>query len=197
LSDNLILGEKIDIDNYFNINLDSFVELEIETLSLSSFFQRRYSEFIESFGHDLLKEKLDNIKEEYGREIIKLLILESDREEQIDELVKKNKSFVNLKYINKNLSENLKKLNYKKIYYGRGNLSTEIERNEIIELEESIKQLKFVAHSGAGLENIDINAAENLGIEVLSSPEGNRDAVGEHALGLLLCLLKNICSSYI
>jgi len=140
LSDNLILDEKIDINSYFDINLDSFVELEIETLSLSSFFQRRYFEFIKASGHDLLKEKLDNIKEEYGRETIRLLILENERMEQLEELIKKSKIFINLKHINKVLSENLKKLNYKKIYYGRGSLSNELERNEIINLEESIKR---------------------------------------------------------
>jgi D-3-phosphoglycerate dehydrogenase len=53
-------------------------------------------------------------------------------------------------------------------------------------------QLKFVARSGSGLENIDVQECNNRGIEVISSPEGNADAVGEHCLGLLLALTNNI-----
>ncbi len=54
------------------------------------------------------------------------------------------------------------------------------------------KNLKFIARSGAGLENIDLNEAKKKGVEVFNSPEGNRDAVGEHALGMLLMLMNNL-----
>jgi len=54
------------------------------------------------------------------------------------------------------------------------------------------KHLKFVARLGAGMENIDTEYAENLGITCLNSPEGNRDAVGEHTLGMLLVLMHNM-----
>lgn len=49
-------------------------------------------------------------------------------------------------------------------------------------------QLKFIARVGAGLENIDLNYAKKLGIQLFSAPLGNSNAVGEHALGMLLGL---------
>ncbi len=52
--------------------------------------------------------------------------------------------------------------------------------------------LKFIARSGAGLENIDVDYAESKGIKVFNSPEGNRDAVGEQALGMLLSLFQKL-----
>lgn len=52
--------------------------------------------------------------------------------------------------------------------------------------------LKFIARSGAGLENIDLRAAASANIDVLNSPEGNMDAVGEHAIGMLLMLFNKL-----
>jgi D-3-phosphoglycerate dehydrogenase len=54
------------------------------------------------------------------------------------------------------------------------------------------KNLKFIARSGSGLENIDVDFAKSMGVQVFNSPEGNRDAVGEHAVGMLLALFQNL-----
>lgn len=59
-------------------------------------------------------------------------------------------------------------------------------------LFQSMPALQFVARSGAGLENIAVDYATSHGIEVFNSPEGNADAVGEHALGQLLMLFHKL-----
>ena len=60
---------------------------------------------------------------------------------------------------------------------------------------DKCKNLKFIARIGSGTENIDIDYAKQKGIQIISTPEGNSNAVGEHALGMLLSLLNNINSS--
>ena len=52
--------------------------------------------------------------------------------------------------------------------------------------------LKFVGRAGAGLDNLDLPYLSEKGIHVIHASEGNRDAVGEHAMGLLLALIRNI-----
>ncbi|ATP57879.1 phosphoglycerate dehydrogenase [Pedobacter ginsengisoli] len=59
------------------------------------------------------------------------------------------------------------------------------------ELLSAATKLKFVARAGAGLDNIDEAFAKEKNIELLNAPEGNMDAVGEHATGLLLALMNN------
>jgi D-3-phosphoglycerate dehydrogenase / 2-oxoglutarate reductase len=57
---------------------------------------------------------------------------------------------------------------------------------------DAASQLRFIARVGAGMESIDIEYATQKGIVCFNSPEGNRDAVAEHALGMLLSLLNNL-----
>lgn len=59
------------------------------------------------------------------------------------------------------------------------------------EIFDVAPKLKFVARAGAGLDNIDIEIAKEKGVALLAANEGNMDAVGEHAVGLLLSLMNN------
>ncbi|WP_354360356.1 NAD(P)-dependent oxidoreductase [Pedobacter sp. UYP30] len=60
------------------------------------------------------------------------------------------------------------------------------------EILNAAKKLKFIARAGAGLDNIDVALAEKLNIKLINAPEGNRDAVGEHAVGMLLSLMNKL-----
>jgi len=57
---------------------------------------------------------------------------------------------------------------------------------------DACNNLKFIARSGSGLENIDVHYAEQKGIKCFNAPKGNAQAVAEHALGMLLSLFNNL-----
>lgn len=63
------------------------------------------------------------------------------------------------------------------------------------ELVKGVSRLRFVGRAGAGLDNVDTQYLQSRNIKVLHAAEGNRTAVGEHTVGLLLALLRNIVSA--
>ena len=60
------------------------------------------------------------------------------------------------------------------------------------ELIDKALKLKYVARAGAGIDNLDLDYLESKGVEAINAPEGNRDAVGDHTIGMLLVLLNKM-----
>lgn len=61
---------------------------------------------------------------------------------------------------------------------------------------EKAPKLRWIARAGSGMDNIDMAAAKEKNIILLNAPEGNRDAVAEHCLGMLLALLNKIHTAH-
>ena len=106
------------------------------------------------------------------------------------------------------LIEGLKKLGYKNDEHYNSDLNTildiiknynglvirsrfEIDKNFI----DKAKNLDFIARVGSGTENINISYANSKNISIINAPEGNKDAVGEHTLGMLLSLTRNLLNA--
>jgi D-3-phosphoglycerate dehydrogenase len=60
------------------------------------------------------------------------------------------------------------------------------------ELLKKAKKLVFVARAGAGVDNVEVEELKKRNIELINAPEGNRDALAEHAMGMLLTLFNKI-----
>ncbi len=69
-------------------------------------------------------------------------------------------------------------------------IRTKFQVNE--SLLDKATQLKFIARAGAGMDNIDLKTALNHNIICINAPEANRDAVGEHTIGMLLGLMNKL-----
>ncbi|MFK7756403.1 MAG: NAD(P)-dependent oxidoreductase [Flavobacteriales bacterium] len=85
----------------------------------------------------------------------------------------------------------------KEEFFGSSALQCEgiVIRSRFKLLKEELSQLpnlKFIARSGAGLENIDLDYCSQHGIKVYNSPEGNMTAVAEHAIGMILTLFNHL-----
>jgi len=88
-------------------------------------------------------------------------------------------------------------LDKKKLIDIVGNYQGLILRSKIF-LDDDIisnSNLKFIARAGAGTDNIDIEAVENSKVKIINAPEGNKDTLAEHTLGMLLNLTNKINSA--
>jgi D-3-phosphoglycerate dehydrogenase len=76
-----------------------------------------------------------------------------------------------------------------------GNYEGIIVRSKIFfgkEVIEKASRLRFIGRAGAGLDNLDVEELNKKNIKLLNAPEGNRDAVAEQTLGMLLSLMNNV-----
>ena len=120
----------------------------------------------------------------------------------------KQKLIIHIDENHPTLIKGLKELGYKNDKYYNSDLRTILDRikdyNGLVirsrfkidkTFIDKAKNLDFIARVGSGTENIDVNYAISKNISIINAPEGNKDAVGEHALGMLLSLTNNLFSA--
>ena len=115
---------------------------------------------------------------------MKILHLDKNHDSLINEL--KNSGYINVEGYKMKLAK-VKSIIYKFdgiVIRSRFNIDSDILKNG--------RKIKFVARVGSGSENIDVQYLKKRGIKLISAPEGNSNAVGEHAAGLLLSLLNKL-----
>ena len=108
-------------------------------------------------------------------------------------------------YVHPDLASRLREMGHEVVYnpdYKYEDLAAEIEDYHGLVINTKIKMtaemidlgknLKFIGRLGSGLDIIDLEHAKKKGIEVISTPEGNRNAVAEHVFAMLLALNNNI-----
>lgn len=115
---------------------------------------------------------------------MKILLLDQNHPLITDQLLAKG--FILEEDFTSSYDEVLKKIDY----YGGIIIRSRIPLDK--NFLENARNLKFIARVGAGMENIDLKVAKDLGIELINSPEGNRDSVAEHVVGMLLILMNRL-----
>ncbi|MEQ8477710.1 NAD(P)-dependent oxidoreductase [Fulvivirga sp.] len=73
-----------------------------------------------------------------------------------------------------------------------------VVRSKVFVNKELLKyadNLKYICRAGAGIDNLDVDYIESRAIKIVNAPEGNRNALAEHTVGLLFSLLNNIVKS--
>ena len=115
---------------------------------------------------------------------MKILHLDRNHDSLINEL--KSSGYINVEGYKMRLSK-VKSIIYKFdgiVIRSRFNIDSDFLKNG--------RKIKFVARVGSGSENIDVQYLKKRGIKLISAPEGNSNAVGEHAVGLILSLLNKL-----
>ena len=115
---------------------------------------------------------------------MKILHLDRNHDSLINEL--KSSGYINVEGYKMRLSK-VKSIIYKFdgiVIRSRFNIDSDFLKNG--------RKIKFVARVGSGSENIDVQYLKKRGIKLISAPEGNSNAVGEHAAGLILSLLNKL-----
>ncbi len=118
---------------------------------------------------------------------MKILHLDKNHDSLINDL--KNYGYINVEAYKMTLA------NVKSIIHQFDGIVTRSRFKIDTDFLKNGRKIKFIARVGSGLENIDISYLKKRGIELISAPEGNSNAVGEHTVGLILSLLNKLNSA--